>query len=220
MVMDSCSVEFGRAFSYEGSWCRDALCVWVSCEIGERTVRGMSEEVGARLKKFVVVVLMLLIAAVSVGCMPRNASAAITTSQIDQVRSDYELWNGWYWRGKSNVSWWPWLGAYAASGGWHASQSATGTYDYRYNDGTASATQCNGMARFIGKQITGQSVKTWPQKGLSDFVNNGYSLQPGDVVSIDNANCYHMAMVYSVTGDRATFIEALGGQQSKIATLC
>lgn len=158
-----------------------------------------------------------------------------STNNIDEILAEYELKNGWYWTTKENE-----IQTFHGSPypGWTDTSVNVnkkkgynkGWYGYRWaltepiemitsknKNPESSRGECFGFAEFIGYLLSGNR---YPQYSVSkkgewkryDSLDAAGGLRVGDIVRIGT----HSAIVYKISGDKVTFIQAFGGSFNRL----
>lgn len=156
-----------------------------------------------------------------------------TTSNLDRIIEEYELYDGWYWTTEADVP--QTFHGHPECPGWTSSVETIelkayqkGWYGCRWpiehvrkaapqNGGYA---ECFAFAQFIGYLLSGDIN---PQHHWDFYYNFEASdgLRVGDIISVgytkNKHEYHHSAVVYAVYGDEILFLQVSGSSYNKIS---
>ena len=157
----------------------------------------------------------------------------MTTENLDAIIEEYELFDGWYWTTRAEVS--QDFHGHPDSPGWTTSAAAAGRKDYlkgwygcrwpvdhvrRYAPDEGGYAECFGFAQFIGYLLSGEIN---PQHNWEFYysVKASGPLQVGDIVRVEYKKngrmIHHSAVVYAVNGEELLFLQVSGGNYNRIS---
>ena len=187
------------------------------------------------LKLILIVCLLLIINILTSSfCMQTACAETSIGTALKTVCESLNYKNGYYWgyKGTKQVNPGP-KETYdftavntkvnCATSGW--SSGTSGYYGYTYYTGSNNSggawTECAGFALYLGYKITGQNPLSSSKWTRYTSLDSAGDLQVGDIVAIkykksNGSTSTHMAVVYSSSGGKYTFIQAGGGSNNAI----
>ena len=159
-----------------------------------------------------------------------------TTENIDAIIDAYELYDGWYWTTRADIS--QDYHGHPETPGWTSSAEAAGRKDYlkgwygcrwpvdhvrRMAPDEGGYAECFGFAQFIGYLLSGEVN---PQGNWSFYYNvqGSNGLQVGDIVRVEYRKnghlVQHSAVVYAVNGEEILFLQVSGSNYNRISVGC
>lgn len=156
-----------------------------------------------------------------------------TTENLNAIIDEYELFDGWYWTTKAEVT--QDFHGRPECPGWTTSAEESGRKAYRqgwygcrwpvdrvmrFSPDKGGYAECFGFAQFIGYLLSGELN---PQHNWEFFysVEASGPLQVGDIVHSEytkkGRKYTHSAVVYAVNGDEYLFMQVSGGNYNRIS---
>lgn len=157
----------------------------------------------------------------------------LTTDNLDAIIEEYELYDGWYWTTKADIS--QDFHGHPESPGWTTSVEAAkqkgflkGWYGCRWPvdhvrrmaPDEGGYAECFGFAQFIGYLLSGEIN---PQHNWDFYysVEASGPLQVGDIVRVEyrknGRSIHHSAVVYAVNGEEILFLQVSGRNYNRIS---
>lgn len=157
----------------------------------------------------------------------------LTTDNLDAIIEAYELYDGWYWTTKAEIS--QDFHGHPDTPGWTTSVEAAKRKEYlkgwygcrwpvdhvrRAAPDEGGYAECFAFAQFIGYLLSGEIN---PQHNWEFYysVEASGPLQVGDIVRVEykknGRNIQHSAVVYAVNGEEILFLQVSGGNYNRIS---
>ena len=156
-----------------------------------------------------------------------------TTTNLDRIIEEYELYDGWYWTTEADVS--QDFHGHPECPGWTTSVEAINLKAYqkgwygcrwpidhvrREAPDRGGYAECSAFAQFIGYLLSGEIN---PQHNWDFFYNTKASegLRVGDIVRVEyrkhKHSYHHSAVVYAINGEEILFLQVSGGSGNRIS---
>lgn len=156
----------------------------------------------------------------------------MTTDNLDAIIEEYELFDGWYWTTRAEVS--QDFHGRPETPGWTTSTESSkkaylkGWYGCRWPidhvrreaPDRGGYAECFAFAQFIGYLLSGEIN---PQHNWDFFYNTKASegLRVGDIVRVEyrkhKHSYHHSAVVYAINGEEILFLQVSGGSGNRIS---
>ena len=156
-----------------------------------------------------------------------------TTENLDAILAEYDLNDGWFWvtppnvrqdyHGHENMKGWTETSSrvqmpFNYTKGWYGSRWDCESID-PFIPNASGTGECFGFAQFICYLLSGSRNPQGEWVSFR-FVNEAKGLKVGDIVRVeyqDDAGLHqHSAVVYSVDGDKVTYLQVSGSVYNKL----